>query len=345
MKEFCHVHYIGMLHLEVMLTHADDIENCITDAVYRECKDELRTLQAHLHHEFRLKTLLGPIVPHVDTHLPAVLHRLTSEGQSVLGHLLAGDPVTMSVCGSATRMERNDVLSNVLTLLLPWLSAEVLADLMSEWSLTDGRQAVQRALCEYYLQASRSYLQAAWCSVPSSDLSNDEQRAHHFVRALHCMLTLNCKRVSWFGRGAHRMDHRHPLTKRYGLLTPDLDDLSSSDALLDVSFAVWYLSSQDKDNIADAFEVSRQTLATSQAPPKYDHGLMAPTKAVFVRVLMQRSFDILQAVAPHCAGCDDVSDVHCGGGCGTRDLIACLVPMHALQLLEMLVCDKLDSKG
>lgn len=368
-----------MINLEIVLspTEDSDMEQSICDAISRLCGEELHTLQSHLHHEFRLTTLLGPTTAEVATHLPAVLHRLTNAGQSRVGRLLSGESVSMTVCGSTTSIERNSVLCNVLTLLIPHLSVEVLADLLSAWALTDGKEGIQRALCEYYLQASRTVSSCdnlgngpqVWnvaCTdrreeraeqsllfgddapvAKSTDppptiiacLVTDEQRAHHFLRTMFCMLTVNRRTFSWRVR-RHQTDG--VLTKKFGLSTPDLDACTPLDGILDVSFAVWYLSTQDEEDIADAFERARMGVMAGPSSVQDEQQGVAPTKAMFVRVVQRRPCDILIAIAPNCAGCDSVLDLHSGGGCGTRELITWLVPAHALQLLEMLVCDKVN---
>lgn len=390
-----------MIHLEIDLTPSADIEQSITNAVNKTCGEELQTLQSHLHSEFRLMTLLGPSTLQGGTHLPAVLHRLTDEGQSKLGRMLTGESVTMNVRGSTVCVERNSVLCNVLSLLVPLLSVDVLADLMSAWALTDSKAMFQKALCEYY------YLQTSACGLHTEEAEEEkpepcemlgharnarnamsgeilhgeicfperlgrwpetlcelgegpscptvvsqcpsvltsEQRALHFLRTLFCMLTVNRRKFCWFGQCARGHEHRsdHPLTKKFGLSPPDFDRLTDPETLLDVAFAVWYLSISAEEDIADAFE----TVGKAFVRVSLDEGSLTRlviTKSTFVRVLMRSSFDILNAVAPNCLGCDSLSDVHCGGGCGTKELITCLTPLHAMQLLEMLVCSRVETR-
>lgn len=326
-----------MIHLEIDLQpENDNMEQCITDAIGICCADELDTLQDHLNNA--TDDILGPTTEHMDVGLPGVLYRLTSNGKSTLGRLLAGEAVTMSVCESTgldrMKIQRNNVLCNVLTLLLPLLSVNVLAEIMSAWALTSSKQEFQQAVCEYYMRISRD-----GSAVEAVEAVFAESEAHRFLRSLFCMLTANRRRFSWFGQSVRGQEHRsdHLLTKRYGLSPPDLDSCRDRSGLLDVCYAEWYLSTHNKEDIADAFATA---IAVGS---KTVHDGARLTKTAFVEVLSRRAFDILQALAPNCAGCDSTFEIHSGGGCGTRELVACLLPIHALQLLEMLVCDQVDE--
>lgn len=393
-----------MIHLEIDLSPEDDLEQSITDTISKVCGGALRSLSAQLHYEWRVSTLLGPTPQPVHKQLPDMLYRLTGDGQSLLGRMLAGESVTMSVLDSGVVVQRNNVLCNVLTLLVPLLSVSVLADLFSAWSLTDAQRGFRIAMCEYYVQVSRVVttfenlgtgappLRYAANAMSGSDLLHGEvcfehinvfqrpetfeelvqaraelrpvgetcvipdmvqtpppvvpeDQAHKFLRVLFRMLTANRRKFLWFGQCVRGTEHRadHPLTKRFGLLPPKLDcpSLVDSETLLDVSFADWYLSSQDDDDIAHAFERARECSAGIESKSSRE---LTATASTFVKVLTRRSCAILNAVAPNCGICDgQYHNLHpSSGGCGTRGLMTCLVPMHSLQLLEMLVCENVD---
>lgn len=163
-------------------------------------------------------------------------------------------------------------------------------------------------------------------------------------------------------------------TSRFGLTPPDMHHpctISDSAAMLDVCYAQWFLSSASFDEIYNAFEealhvhVHVHVQPATSTPPTVTHKIKSHT-STFVDVITRSSRSILNTMAPQCIGCHckyrlSPSDwpgaetwrssmptachscgsryAHTGDHTGgTRELIACLLPVHALQLLDMFVC-------
>lgn len=159
----------------------------------------------------------------------------------------------------------------------------------------------------------------------------DANAAQQFIRVLFRMLTANLKHA-WYKKETPADICAHcSLTHRFGLIPPMLNLIKDPAVMLHICFAAWYLSSAEHKDIATCFQTA---LAGGLNPPAN----AGPNESAFLHVLLQHSHALLTATAPHCKRCDSGKWSHCGGGCGSKELISCLTPLHSLQLLELLVC-------
>lgn len=128
------------------------------------------------------------------------------------------------------------------------------------------------------------------------------------------------------------------LRNRFGFSEPSLESAFSPQALLDISYASLFLKSAEDNDIVECFEKALITMCDSVDIDNKGTGMVA-SNALFVNVIRRRSREIVMTMAPHCK-CQYYNYTNQGShtACGTKDLVACLIPIHALRLLELLVC-------
>lgn len=382
-----------MIELEVDLQLTDDIEEAVTSVIHRQYSHELELLQTNLRHEWRSMIGYGLITIHYGDHLYSMINCLTNNGQSALGLMLAGQPVMLKV--GECSIVRNTVLCNVLTLLIPLLPDDLLSSLFCSWAQSSLGPSFQRALCEYYLHASRCItvrgsLLTHWSGQaivgregPGKPQSSDvcfpfegEQdlvrkqertlegllaeriqqdasrekpvelafpavetvdRSSRFLCVLFRMLVADGGRYRWLIGASDRGEHELFRNKHFRLQSMKLVSslVLPLDTESDISSAVWYLSETRLDDFM--FKAVAKAFATALT---MGEGVDKPQSA-FVDILYKKPCELLNAMTPnkHCPRCDgdDTYLYHTGGGCGSRELVACLLPVHALQLLELLM--------
>lgn len=404
------VRKILMLRLEIDLSvDDDDLEDAVTSAIRKSCSEELESLRVEMGKQWHWSVIYGHhVYGEIRLMMPRSLYQLTDTGRSVVGRMLAGEPVVLMIAGSEVGVERNSVICNVLTVLVPMLSDQTLAELMSDWTLTSGGRGFERAISEYYLQTARDRRHALsgpcasivlglqkehrelmvynqhcseslvafehdphWVRPSTLESLVEDRAAQHesyihstaepveaaagsedgvcalqrqevesdpsqkVLRVLFRMLSTNGQdlRRGRTGNTRNPGSMEQELTWRFGVRLPSLEELTRLDeaSLLDVCYASWYLSTRDCDNVGKAFRAAMRGGEVEEADAEF-------VDATFVRILRERPHVILQAMAPHCRGCyGSIGAGSHSGGCGTRALVACLVPTHALQLLELLV--------
>lgn len=390
-----------MINLEIDLSVAgdleDDVEAAVTSSVERLCGADIRALAYRLREDGNIYRAFGHRQLG-DGPIPTSIKEHTEHGMSVLGRMLTGEAVELNIRGSEVVVERSNVLSNVLALLLPILSDDTMATLLSDWGLTNAssHSLFHRAVVENYLQtpaktgpceslsgtlpdhtrdrvripryseytehtqytrpdtlealvqeratflapeADSTLATGAgsgagagagawpWPGEREFDTSANKDQADKLVRVLYRMLTANHKSI-WLRTAKQTEACGHcSLTHRYGLLPPELDCIRDPTLKLSVCFASWYLSTADQKDIVSCFQTA---LAGGRDP--------GSNQSAFINVLVQHSHELLCWTAPNCRACTQGCGHHYGGGCGTRELMACLTQQHSLQLLELLVC-------
>lgn len=209
---------------------------------------------------------------------------------------------------------------------------------------------------------------------PERDCEHDRERgwaqgrADQIIRTLYYMLTSNRQSIRWLGTHSPRPSMRaqphldlrpqpcshcpkaelYSMTSRFGLEAPYMSPFGTGrDAacMPDVCYAQWFLSTATDPEIQAAFIIALESPEVSEVSEPVS-GSAVSLVSMFVEVLVRSSGAILKTMGPHCrcakpwspAGDMGYGTSHDRSMCGTMDLVACLTPLHALQLLEMLVC-------
>lgn len=176
-----------------------------------------------------------------------------------------------------------------------------------------------------------------------------QARLDQLLRMLFHMLTKNRHTLAWLGAicaskrpltphcdlrpppcAYCQITNLYSVTTRFGLDNPTISSSAPVSSVLDVCYAHWFFSSAAHLEIATAF--SSALASTDPA---------TTTGSLPADVLVRSSGAILNTMAPHCRKCvDQTFDGLHQNLCGTKEIVACLNPTHALQLLEMLVCQR-----